>query len=648
MLKVSVIVPTYRPSAGIDRLVASLDQQTMPTQDFEIILVDDASPDDTWKHLERIRDTRPNVRIHQLETNSGWPSRPRNIGIGLARGEYLLFADHDDEIYPDGLRAAYDYAHECGADVVNPKQMKTSDPRWGLADFPRDAPNGITTRGINALLPMVPHKLYRREFLLTHGIRYPEGRRKLWEDIYVNVECFRHAEVISVLSSTPVYLWHSTGQNNSGTYGPWEESFWDRLEELFVFIARTLPGPSFDAARTTQFVHHYRGRVLGRLTSYLTRSDPCDAWDRALTRAHRIMDEFLPKELDSRLPPLLRIRAALLRSGRLDLLAEQARTDQLDARSRVDEIGWQDGRLRIQVTTRWQTVDGSPLRLHERNGRLYRRLPDSVAGVVGVDALDLTDAVASATVDLTARCRDDSVTWTVSRHRGAAPERSSVAGDDLDVVTPVASACLWVDPETAAMGGRLGAGVWDLRINSNLGGAVSHHRLPFEAGPGDLPAMVTRGAVVAYRTKNNMWSIDLSGRLRNIIDTGGPVLLQRSGRSRIGWSGPLVVGLPAVATESSTAQAVAVSWEPQRTKPSRRQRLHRRLRRLSGVAPADRQKGPPLKGELRASPSRVELLLPLPRATGRFRGRVVLDGTTSRTTLSVTLRHGRCVASSIE
>jgi hypothetical protein len=42
------------------------------------------------------------VRHTRIE-NSGWPSRPRNIGMGLSSGEYVLFLDQDDELYPAGL-----------------------------------------------------------------------------------------------------------------------------------------------------------------------------------------------------------------------------------------------------------------------------------------------------------------------------------------------------------------------------------------------------------------------------------------------------------------------------------------------------------------------------------------------------------------
>ena len=102
--------------------------------------------------------------------------------------------DHDDSLYPDALRRLAEYAAETGADLVSPKESKTSDVWWGMPALEHgNVPDAKAAGGIEALLPMVPHKLYRRAFLQEHGIRFPEGRRMLWEDIHLNVAAWRAA-----------------------------------------------------------------------------------------------------------------------------------------------------------------------------------------------------------------------------------------------------------------------------------------------------------------------------------------------------------------------------------------------------------------------------------------------------------------------
>ena len=103
----------------------------MPAEDFEVIFVDDGSPDDTWQQLENIRDSHNNVRIERIE-HSGWPSKPRNVGLELSRGEYVLFMDHDDELYPRALEAGYAMAARNHADVLNGKETRTDQASWAI------------------------------------------------------------------------------------------------------------------------------------------------------------------------------------------------------------------------------------------------------------------------------------------------------------------------------------------------------------------------------------------------------------------------------------------------------------------------------------------------------------------------------------
>jgi glycosyltransferase involved in cell wall biosynthesis len=201
--KVSIVIPTYNtPNDELTQLVASLDAQTLPADQFEAIFVDDGSTDDTHDRLLGIAASRPHVRVERIE-NSGWPSKPRNVGIDLAAGEYVLFMDHDDRLYPDGLRAAYEFARENGADVLCGKESYTKSPSWALNTYVGDQAQSLGREDIHPLVPMNPHKLYRREFLREHGIRFPEGRRFFWEDQFFNIAAARHARVISTMSSTP-------------------------------------------------------------------------------------------------------------------------------------------------------------------------------------------------------------------------------------------------------------------------------------------------------------------------------------------------------------------------------------------------------------------------------------------------------------
>jgi len=93
--KVSVIIGAYNCGEFIKKTVYSVIKQTF--EDWELIVVDDCSKDDTCKKVESIKDKR--IRIIKLDDNSGRPAVPRNKGIEASRGEFVTFLDHDD-IWP--------------------------------------------------------------------------------------------------------------------------------------------------------------------------------------------------------------------------------------------------------------------------------------------------------------------------------------------------------------------------------------------------------------------------------------------------------------------------------------------------------------------------------------------------------------------
>ena len=96
---VSVIIPTYNRAHLIGRAIQSVLYQTY--QDFEIIVVDDASTDNTEEVVSNFDDER--IRYIRLKENSGTSAAPRNTAIRIARGEYIAFQDSDDEWLPEKL-----------------------------------------------------------------------------------------------------------------------------------------------------------------------------------------------------------------------------------------------------------------------------------------------------------------------------------------------------------------------------------------------------------------------------------------------------------------------------------------------------------------------------------------------------------------
>ncbi len=90
MPKVSVIVPVYNGEKFIEKCITSIINQTFT--DFELIIVNDGSTDDTLNTIEQINDNR----IHIINKKNGGVSSARNLGYKESKGRYILFFDADD------------------------------------------------------------------------------------------------------------------------------------------------------------------------------------------------------------------------------------------------------------------------------------------------------------------------------------------------------------------------------------------------------------------------------------------------------------------------------------------------------------------------------------------------------------------------
>lgn len=100
--RVSVIIPTYNRSGYLLEAIDSVLSQTY--DDIEIIVIDDGSNDDTQEKLKPYKD-----KIKYVYTENGGPARARNIGMQMARGEFIAFLDSDDLYYPYKIEIQADF-----------------------------------------------------------------------------------------------------------------------------------------------------------------------------------------------------------------------------------------------------------------------------------------------------------------------------------------------------------------------------------------------------------------------------------------------------------------------------------------------------------------------------------------------------------
>lgn len=110
---VSILIPTYNVSSYINQAVESVINQTMA--DFEIIIIDDCSTDDTVKKIEVIEDTR--IKVYRNEKNMG-PSYSRNRALNKSNGKWVAILDSDDYWEHDRLEKLIEVTKNQSVEVV--------------------------------------------------------------------------------------------------------------------------------------------------------------------------------------------------------------------------------------------------------------------------------------------------------------------------------------------------------------------------------------------------------------------------------------------------------------------------------------------------------------------------------------------------
>ena len=191
MYKISVIVATYNSGDFLYEFLDSIISQSLGFSNIEVIFVDDASTDkNTLKLLNDFDEKYSNVSAIFLDENSGFPGTPRNKGLELASGEYVIFADHDDSYVEDAFEVMYNKITSELADFLITNYYKVYTDKIIKEKTPFNGENIVVDNFRKDLRlfdigPSIWTKLFKKEFLVENNIRFLEGM--LAEDMYVYI-----------------------------------------------------------------------------------------------------------------------------------------------------------------------------------------------------------------------------------------------------------------------------------------------------------------------------------------------------------------------------------------------------------------------------------------------------------------------------
>ena len=225
---ISVIVPVYKVEKYIHRCIDSILAQTFT--DFELILVDDGSPDNCGKICDEyaLKDNR----IQIIHKENGGLSDARNVGIEWAlehsSSEWLTFIDSDDWVHPKYLEVLYNAAQQtnCSLSICRFERTDGINPVVDEIYVSHEVINSEDFYCYDCVNAMVAWgKLYYKEDFRM--IRYPVG--KIHEDEFTTYKIlFRYAQVVFVDEPLYFYYENTDGIMNSS----WSPKRLDALEAL--------------------------------------------------------------------------------------------------------------------------------------------------------------------------------------------------------------------------------------------------------------------------------------------------------------------------------------------------------------------------------------------------------------------------------
>ena len=207
-MRLSIVIPMYNAAASIEKCLVSTQQQDIPSTDYEVIVINDGSTDDSSLVATEVAAKYENILIYSQE--NGGLSVARNAGLDKAKGDYIMFLDSDDWIAENCLQKIVTTCEEknldmlriCAANVIDgvPKR------RYSLEE------NRVIS-GSEVLLgntpACAPFSIYRRQFLNKHQLRFYPGI--FHEDNEFTPRAFYLAQRVAGLNDIIYYVYQTQG-----------------------------------------------------------------------------------------------------------------------------------------------------------------------------------------------------------------------------------------------------------------------------------------------------------------------------------------------------------------------------------------------------------------------------------------------------
>lgn len=225
---VSVIIPVYNGADFLENCLRSVIKQTY--RDIEIIAIDDGSTDDSYAICERLAQEDQRIRLYRQE-NAG-VSAARNLGIEVARGDYVLFVDADDVMIESGIQSLLQKSKDVDMVVgsyISFRGLNHTPIIWANESLSHS--EILDKMGeIEKKISTPWGKLFRKSVIDENSLRFDE-KLPYGEDTIFCISFLKHADCISIIEN-PVYMYRLGGYASSVRFYP------QRNQIQLIFLER--------------------------------------------------------------------------------------------------------------------------------------------------------------------------------------------------------------------------------------------------------------------------------------------------------------------------------------------------------------------------------------------------------------------------
>ena len=301
MPQVSIIVPVYKAEKYFKRCIDSILNQTF--SDYELILVDDGSPDNCPEICDKFAESDKRVKV--IHKNNGGVSSARNAAIDIAKGEYLMFVDSDDYVENQILQYLYDKIVKADADFflsglvmeftdINDNVVKSI--KYGMPDKEYSVKELLESIRIDFEIICISGpwcKIYKKSIIDKCNIRFNTSLN-LGEDTYFNLMYLDNCE--KIITGSGIH-YHYSRSNNESLFSRYNKYDYESIEFVYDKMRELYIKKKCSERSISQFEYNYIFSLIGSIKRDFINKDKNDYQYRICQIKKIISNKHIQKSL---------------------------------------------------------------------------------------------------------------------------------------------------------------------------------------------------------------------------------------------------------------------------------------------------------------------------------------------------------------